>query len=257
MAPGSNDENSRGFTLIELLVVMAIIAILASLLLPSLRSAKSAAHNTICQGRLRQLALAVSLYVTDHGHYPKHYYYPSAEDTGGPFQLNSFQNPVRWSDALHRYTTFRWDGTLYKCPEYTGGTWLDPHNPASAFGSYGYNAFGASADGLDLLETGGWLRESAVLHPSDMIALGDSQIGIYRHLIPNGIAVGLDAIRFDFPEPDSSEDGQLRRKVMNGRHRGKVNMVFADAHIEHGRPARFHGGDRASMRWSRDNRPMD
>ena len=55
-----------GFTLIELLVVVAIIALLISILLPSLARARESARSTVCLANLKQLGNGITLYQYDH-----------------------------------------------------------------------------------------------------------------------------------------------------------------------------------------------
>jgi prepilin-type N-terminal cleavage/methylation domain-containing protein/prepilin-type processing-associated H-X9-DG protein len=66
-SPGrGKTEDLAAFTLIELLVVVAIIAVLAGLLLPTLSRAKGKAKEVKCMSNVKQLTLAWTLYADEH-----------------------------------------------------------------------------------------------------------------------------------------------------------------------------------------------
>ncbi len=66
MRTHGRSQRSSGFTLVELLVVIGIIAVLISILLPSLNKARSSAQNVQCLSNLKQMVQATRLFAADH-----------------------------------------------------------------------------------------------------------------------------------------------------------------------------------------------
>ncbi len=63
-------KDERGFTLIEMMIGVAIIAILASILIPNFTRARAQAQTAACESNLKESATALELYYTDHQAYP-------------------------------------------------------------------------------------------------------------------------------------------------------------------------------------------
>lgn len=107
-----NGVSSAGFTLVELLVVLAVVAVLLSILIPSLRKARVTAFRAGCASNLRQINLGLNMYLDDSDGI-----YPCAED---PVSVE----PVYWL-----WMGRGWRGAV---EPFLGQT-LDAENPSVLF----------------------------------------------------------------------------------------------------------------------------
>jgi prepilin-type N-terminal cleavage/methylation domain-containing protein len=119
---------TRRFTLIELLVVISIIAILASMLLPSLSRARYLARLIVCTGQLDQLGALVAVYCGDSDGW-----YPDNRNHSNTNALVSNANGY-FTDSRGQYSGYIEDFDLYfQCPlsAHFGG--VSMNNPVGSY----------------------------------------------------------------------------------------------------------------------------
>jgi prepilin-type N-terminal cleavage/methylation domain-containing protein len=167
----TNTKSRLAFTLIELLVVIAIIAILAALLLPAMKSAKEKAQRTACLSNLKQMGLALNMYLTDSQDYmpwpnwgydepPAGYLYGPNPNT--PHDFKNSGDVQAWLDGRSdnlttgTYWQFLKNPDVYICPVFAAtvvGTkgpgkpnWQGYDNKLSSYCMNGYSAFNPPYD---------------------------------------------------------------------------------------------------------------
>ena len=87
------NPSRNAFNLTELLVVIGITGMLVGFVLPALCKAKAQARGAACKNNLRQLGLALTMYVGDFDRYPT---YDDWAVTAMPWFRNQKLLPMSW-----------------------------------------------------------------------------------------------------------------------------------------------------------------
>jgi prepilin-type N-terminal cleavage/methylation domain-containing protein/prepilin-type processing-associated H-X9-DG protein len=192
--------------------------------------------------------------------------------------------------------TYRAVGGIFACPSYGRlPGWYCPH-PSRAMlsgwdsGAYSYNWAGASGflggitsvRGLSATQRDpndwGFIRvvDAAIANPSDMVAAMDSQIMPASWIAKNNGASASEIVALGNGfvgqpvvgggwglgvnnYPNTGTDAVINSQFINGynrRHRGRLNVLFCDDHVENHRYTElFSDRPDVTRRWNNDNQP--
>lgn len=220
---------AHGFTLVELLVVVAILAVLASLIAPSLAGARRAAATAACASNLRQLALANHAYAAGHGTFVA-----AASDIWS-------SNLQRWHGArskasqtfdaargpLAAYVDER--GWIKQCPAFRNP---DPGFEAGC-GGYGYNAAGIGSQAYLL----GTYRGAAAGMAPEQIADPAGTVMFADTAFAETKKGRTRLLEYSFAEPylliadNRPAEAFPAMPSLHFRHDGHANVAWADGHV--------------------------
>ena len=240
-----------GFTLVELLVVIGIIALLISILLPSLAKARQAATTVACASNLRQFGLYFTMYADAH----KQWLPPTCADANGSiypwtglnttwtwYRLIAQQMGVQINnDGVLVDSNYNSKGEManlgiWRCPannvqwrpsDYADGTFAvgEPESWRSyAVNSFNSQQFSLSWGQLENRFLG--MKLSMFTHSTQTYAMFDSLI--YENNYSPGSAVSWVARDGMFSIPPATKGVRGVRYA----HNGGVNMLFVDGHVE-------------------------
>jgi len=241
MSSKYRSASRSGFTLIELLVVVSILALLISILLPGLRSAREQAKMVFCLSLCRQIGMSTQFYVNaNSGRHLPHSQPGTPEEPDNPefwwenemfrSALNIHEDPKR-TDSLFYHNVPR----NLVCPKATlaldlkiEGTDPEYRNLAHMNHSYGYNAWNLTRPPDYNGSYRGYL-ERHIKTPAAKMAFADSlDWDLWAHS-PNHEMYPRLREQYDPTGTRQTGSGIAWRHRFDGKD-GKINICYFDGH---------------------------
>ena len=210
------------FTLIELLVVTAIIGILASLLIPSLKNGREAAYSSSCKNNLRSLSTASVLYADDNDDWALFRTDIGLEDSQPWAAYGNFGQYLIDIGNEDKWYRFYSEQFICSKAEYARSETsnLVPGRPYDIRLSYGMNTSGLS---IPKTYAFGGIKYNQVESSSNKIFMSDS---ISESILEVNSRYG-SYIGGNYEKPANSWNRQVAY-----RHQNKTNIVYYDGHVE-------------------------
>jgi prepilin-type N-terminal cleavage/methylation domain-containing protein/prepilin-type processing-associated H-X9-DG protein len=250
--PSAPSRQHLGFTLVELLVVIGIIALLISILLPSLGKAREQANATKCASNLKQIGNAINMYVNQN----KGFLAPWTNldqwtDTATGQMLDPYHKNATPEIDVYWGMRYALAGGLTKqvfnCPSEKYRTTVGSGDH-ELYTHYGLNAYGLGFAGGDAERTTvfGSPKEIALLFSKSGVGWVGRQFSRIKKTSDTIFCLDSWEVTIDGNHDTMNDFTQFNANTKGEylRHNRSANVLFIDSHV-----ARLAEDEQADTRW--------